>query len=364
MALLPANKTSVRFFQLDLLRVFACYLVIQQHASEFFYIGDGGSVVRGDNTFWIGIITSIARSSVPLFVMISGYLLLPMRNSTSQFFKKRFTRVVYPFVAWCVLYALYYMVTRGDTFLQALRNILHIPINFGVEIGHLWYVYMLIGLYLIIPVISSWAAEASKKEMRAYLVLWGITTLLPYIHLLFPQVWGECFWNPTPAFYYFSGFVGYLLLGFYIKRFGALPLPHAAACFLTGYALTSAIFCLRIETAPSIPQLELSWGFCTANVALMTCGLFSLFMHIPGKLQGETAGLIQDISVKSYGIYLAHIILLNLFHELLHPMFGSTLTAVPVIALCTFTCTYAAISILGLLPYGKYWLGYDSRPAK
>ena len=54
-----------RNFTLDLLRVMACYLVIHQHASEFFYIGDNGTVVTGENTLKIGIMTSIARISVP-----------------------------------------------------------------------------------------------------------------------------------------------------------------------------------------------------------------------------------------------------------------------------------------------------------
>lgn len=77
--------TKDRNLSLDLLRVIACYLVIQQHASEFYYIGDGLSVVTGDNTFWIGIITSLCRTSVPLFVMLSGFLLLPMQGSISTF---------------------------------------------------------------------------------------------------------------------------------------------------------------------------------------------------------------------------------------------------------------------------------------
>lgn len=89
-----------RNLSLDLLRVIACYLVMQQHASEYYYIGDQLSVVTGSNTFWIGIITSLCRTSVPLFVMLSGFLLLPMQDSISRFFRKRFTRIVYPFVVW------------------------------------------------------------------------------------------------------------------------------------------------------------------------------------------------------------------------------------------------------------------------
>lgn len=346
-----------RNYPLDLLRVLACYLVIQQHTSEFFYIGEGGSVVKGDNTFLIGILTSIARASVPLFVMISGYLLLPVKGSTSEFFRKRFTRILYPFVAWCVLYAFYFMIYRGDTFGQALLNIVHIPVNFGVEVGHLWYIYMLIGLYLVIPVISPWLNACSKKEVLGFLCLWGLATLLPYIHLAYPSVLGECFWNPTPAFYYFNGFIGYLVLGFYIKKYGALPMPCALLVFAVGYAVTAGVFCSRIETSSMVPQLELSWGFCTTNVALMAYGLFSMFMHIPSRNPNAFSRLMQDISVRSYGIYLAHIMLLNLFHKLLSPLSDNVLVTVPLIAVCTFIAVYAFVKALSGLPYSKYWLG-------
>lgn len=351
------KKDTNRNYQLDLLRVFACYLVIHQHASELYYIGDGGSVIKGDNTFTIGIITSIARISVPLFVMISGYLLLPLKSSTSEFFRKRFTRVLYPFVVWCILYAFYFMFYRGDTIGQALLNIIHIPVNFGVDIGHLWYVYMLIGLYLVIPVISPWLNSCPKKELQWFLLIWGLTTMLPYIHLAYPYVLGECFWNPTPTLYYFNGFIGYLVLGFYIKKYGFLSIPNAIVISVIGYAVTAWIFCFRIETSVMVPELELSWGFCTANIAMMTYGIFSIFMHIPTTKESPFSRLIQDISVKSYGIYLAHIMMLNIMYELLNHISETTLVSIPLISICTFICMYIIVKILSLLPYSRYLIG-------
>lgn len=351
------NKYTLRNFNLDLLRSFACYLVIHQHASEFFYIGNNGSVVTGDNTFIIGIITSLSRISVPLFVMISGFLLLPMKVTTGEFFRKRFSRILYPFIAWCILYALYYVIYRGDTLGQAMTNIMHIPVNFGVEVGHLWYIYMLIGLYLVVPVISPWLNSCSKRELQGYLVLWFMTTLIPYIHLAFPQILGECFWNPTPAFYYFNGFIGLLVLGYYIKRYGALSLPYAIVFTITGYAVTAGIFCSRINTSAFVPELELSWGFCTINVAIMAYGVFSLFMHIRSNGEGLTGTIIKDISVRSYGMYLAHIMILNIFYGIFGNMFQSTLISVPLISVCTFICVYIVVKLISYIPYSKYWLG-------
>lgn len=351
------NTKMTRNFSLDLLRVLACYLVIHQHASEFYYIQGSTGVVRGDNTFWIGIITSLGRISVPLFVMISGYFLLPMKDTTSAFFKKRFTRILYPFIFWCVGYAVFYVFYRGDSFQTCLINILNIPVNFGTEVGHLWYIYMLIGLYLLIPILSPWIRSCSKKELEGYLWLWAFTTLLPYIHLVFPQILGECFWNVTPLLYYFTGFVGYLVLGYYIKAHGSLSVVKSLVLVVVGYAVTASVYCSQVETAVDTPHLELSWSFCSLNVVMMTYGAFSLVKAIKWKGENKFGHLITDVSVKSYGMYLAHIMLLNLYHDLLGNMCSTVLIEVPVIALCTFVTVYVVIKLLSYLPKSKYWLG-------
>ena len=80
-------------------------------------------------------------------------------------------------------------------------------------------------------------------------------------------------------------------------------------------------------------------------------------MHIPAKGTGKIGRLVQDISLQSYGIYLAHIMVLNVFYNLLQPLFPSALLSVPVIALCTFISVYLLVKLLSFLPKSKYWLG-------
>lgn len=346
-----------RNYPLDILRVLACYLVIQQHASEFYYIGEGSKVVTGDNTFWIGIITSLCRASVPLFVMLSGYLLLPMNDAIGTFFRKRFTRVVYPFVVWCILYAGYNVLLKEDSLQRMFTNILHIPVNFGTEIGHLWYIYMLIGLYLVIPVISPWLKQASKRELQGYLALWVFTTFVPYIHLAFPEILGECFWNDTPLLYYFSGFIGYFILGHYLKRYGYLSAISSCVLLIVGYAVTAYLFCTRIEAVATVPELELSWQFCTVNVMMMSLGVFSLIGRLSFKGESAVGKLVSDISAKSYGMYLAHIMLLNFFFLILKDVSTATYITVPLMAICTFIGVYILIRILSYLPKSKYFIG-------
>jgi surface polysaccharide O-acyltransferase-like enzyme len=353
---------KTRNYGLDILRVLACYLVIQVHTGEFYYIGAGGTVLTGDAPFWVGILNSICRISVPLFVMISGYLLLPLKDEMGTFFKKRFTRVAIPFLVWCVLYAIYWALKGQTDWAQAGINILHIPVNFGVEVGHLWYVYMLIGLYLFAPIISPWIAGASRQNMHFYLAIWAITLCLPYIHLLYPQVLGECYWNQTPLLYYFSGFLGYLILGAYIKKF--MPekktwyLPVGLLLIIAGYAITAGGFISLLHSTTDVSKLELTWQFETINVAMMSIGIFLIFKNISFSNPSSIAARgITDISKISYGIYLAHIMVLNFFYSLFDSIISPIQLKIPLIAICTFIVSYLIIKLLSLLPKSKYIIG-------
>jgi surface polysaccharide O-acyltransferase-like enzyme len=132
--------------------------------------------------------------------MISGFFLFPIGNER-KFYKKRFTRVGIPFVVWCVIYAFYYYAQGTNSLRATLLNISHIPLNYGTEVGHLWFVYMLMAIYLIAPVLSPWIISASRRSMELFLLLCGMTLLLPFIHLFVPHVRAYSNFLPVPAQY-------------------------------------------------------------------------------------------------------------------------------------------------------------------
>lgn len=350
-----------RHLGFDLLRVVATYMVIQIHTGEFYYIGSGGTVLNTSNAYWVGWLNSLFRVSVPLFVMISGFFLFPV-NDEKRFFQKRFSRVLVPFVVWCVLYAFYFYFQGTVTLNGALMNILKIPINFGTEVGHLWFVYMLLGVYLFAPVISPWVQSASRRSLEVFLILWGLTLTIPYIHLYFPEIWGESYWNRTPMFYYFSGFIGYAVIAAYIKRFLMRPAAmHSivgVALIVIGYFITASGFLLRLPVVHPVSTLELTWGFETINVAMMATGVFLLFKNVQ-PTNGASAYwiLIRDLSRRSYGMYLAHIMILNAAFGLIDKHLGSAAIKLPAIALVTFVSTYILVRALSLLPKSKWMLG-------
>ncbi len=358
---MTATNPPRRHYGFDILRILACYMVIQIHTGEFYYIGNGGAVINTPNSHIVGWYNSLFRTCVPLFVMLSGYFLFPVTD-TRIFFKKRMSRVAVPFIIWCVLYALYYYFTGSADFKTTLINIAHIPVNYGVEIGHLWFVYMLLGLYLFAPLISGWVITSSRKNMEFYLLLWGIALSLPYIHIIFPAIWGECFWNHTPMLYYFSGFLGYVILANYIKRFHLQPKAWnyslGLILLITGYAITAYGFLHLLPIEKYNSTLEITWGFETINVAIMTAGLFFMLKNISIQNTNSFAvRLFSDVSAKSYGIYLAHIMILNGVHNWMDKYFESAAIKLPLIALTTFIITYGIIKILSYLPRSKWLVG-------
>ena len=292
--------------------------------------------------------------------MLTGFFLFPI-DDERKFFRKRIPRVLIPFVLWCAVYS-FYFYERGAISLQtAFLNITKIPVNYGTEVGHLWFVYMLMAIYLIAPVFSPWIVSASRRSMELFLALWAITLLLPFIHL-YAEVWGECFWNATPTLYYFSGFMGYAVLAAYIKRFWMAPSVRidwlAVGLIVAGYAVTAGGFLYRLTSEHALKSQELTWNYATLNIGSMTAGLFLLFrnIHADGS-NSRIWPLIDDISRMSYGMYLAHIIVLNTIHPLVAPMIENAFLRIPTIALTTFVITYLGVKLISLAPGSKYLIG-------
>jgi surface polysaccharide O-acyltransferase-like enzyme len=103
---ISASLGHTRHRGFDLLRVIAIYMVMQIHTGEFEYISPTGTVLHTAGSWAVGWTNSLPRVCVPLFVMITGFFLFPIEDER-KFFRKRFTRVLIPFVIWCAVYAFY-----------------------------------------------------------------------------------------------------------------------------------------------------------------------------------------------------------------------------------------------------------------
>lgn len=352
--------SSKRIVFLDYLRVVACFMVMAIHASEPYYLTMDGEnvvtkIVSRCDAICIAIVECICRVCVPLFVIASSYLLFPVNKSTGDFFKRRFSRIVVPFVFWSVAYVWRF----GGEFSR-------LAFNFPDAGGHLWFVPMLLGLYLLMPLISPWAEKVPEKELRGWLILWFATTTFPFVRKLWgvvfgapsfgavPYLWGECPWNMFGTFHYVSGFIGYILLGFWFRKFVpvlswqrtvsiALPLWFAGALIVGGFFYCRIPECPFTRDYAFAVDLEMSIEYCSIGVAMSTVGAFMIMR----KFTYEGAFyrfFIAPLAKVSYGTYLLHMFVLLAVFPKIQPDYST-----PTTIIATAAVTFAVSSIVSLV---------------
>ncbi len=320
-----------RIVWLDVVRLVAMFTVVCCHSADPFNFYPGTSPDIDDIKLWGAIYGAVLRPCVPLFVMITGALLLPVKGDVTAFYKKRISRVFFPFLIWSLIYNLFPWLTgvlglqpsvildffpySGEEAMKqsldvSLGYIANIPVNFSLLDVHMWYIYLLIGLYLYLPVFSAWVAQASDKAKRWFLLAWGVTTLLPYAHeFLSGYIWGECSWNEFGMLYYFAGFNGYLLLGHYLRQHdwtGRQSLLWGIPMFVVGYLVT--FFGFRYMTAnPDVtPEgLELFFTYCSLNVVLMTIPVFMWCKQVKVH-SAQIVRLLANLTKCGFGVYMVH----------------------------------------------------------
>ena len=324
----------------DLLRILACFLVVFSHCCDPF-------IARFDEdpeSFLTGVcLGSLVRPCVPLFVMMTGVLLLPVRERMGAFYRKRLGRLVPPLVGWSLLLPLLFFAYLGyiapgtqnpaiagdhswGGTLVKLRTFLF---NFNFDTTPLWYLYMLAGLYLAMPVLSDWLRNADRREMRLFLGVWGLTLLLPYVGMIAPALgyegnygnpglFGVCDWNQFGTFYYVSGFIGYHVLAHYLVRF---PLDWSrrkllwagSGMFLAGYLVTTLGYLFMQRRYPgNYAYLEIVWYFAGINVFLMTFPIFAAIARI----RIRPHPWIARLASLTFGIYLCHFVFVAAAYDL------------------------------------------------
>lgn len=331
-----------RIVYLDIVRVVACLMVIIQH-SPMPNLGDVNSVLLSATSF-------LSFPCVPLFFMVSGALLLPVENSSSGsflFIRKRLSKILFPTLFWTFFYFLVRIVQ--DKPIEWI-NILSIPFS---PQGHviLWFMYVLVGLYLIAPIISHWLRQSSKKELEFYLALWLIT--LSFTHLNNVLQISEGYNN---VLCYFGGYIGYFVLGYYLHKYNNL---HGGGEFL----FVIVLFVVPILFYGSCKYMGMLLSF-SAYLSLLTASMsiswflgVKMFMH-KHLLTNNAAQAIENVSNLSFGIYLMHIYFLTeISWRLCDYLQLIGVLQIILTTMLTFTLSFLVSWGISKLPYSQFVIG-------
>lgn len=363
---LPAKQP--RIVWLDVLRLCAIFMVICIHCSDPFNVSPEA---RSNPEFnmWGGIYGSFLRPCVPLFVMITGILLLPVKMSFEDFYKKRLLRIAVPFLLWSVLYNLFPWLTgvlglpqstmsdvfayapidASQSFSDAIKNIALIPFQFNVYTVPMWYLYMLIGLYLYMPFFSFGVEQATVRQKKIFLMFWSFSLFLPYAYSFSPNLLGVSAWNTFGTLYYFAGFNGYLLLGNYLVndvqewkwcKTIILSLP----VFAIGYIATYIGFkTMTANPECSEQEMELFFLYCSPNVALMTLAFFLVIRKVRVKSKRMIL-MLENITKCGLGIYMIHYFIVGLGYAIADALAIPVFLRIPVTAVIVFVICWVFVS--------------------
>ncbi len=342
------NTSNTRYIWADVIRVSAIFLVVLVHNLFFLPQNTVG-------TLWMWIPYLYAQLGVPLFVMISGALLLGRDESLSQFFRKRTGRILLPWVFWIGVYVII------DSFLHQKH-----PGSFSLWLKYLyemffsrfWFLPMIFGLYLMTPILKILVSSAKKYQLVYALVLWyAVFAVLPALYKAF-GIYLSLDSSLLRQVMQYSGLyvLGYLLtmkqyfqkpLGFWVQLLLSSIAATYVSVFLTSYTLAEQHtdpFFFRIFSPTMIP-----------GVIAVFMLLFLLSAQWERSLSEKKKRFLALVSTSALGIYLVHEIVqegiaryvpgIDLFLHTIEPLLASPLRAVLV-----FCLSFIIIAILKKIP--------------
>lgn len=344
MAETQQNKPRTLYF--DILRMLACSLVILTHSAM--------PAIDPSHGPFYAFFSVLSTPSSELFLCISGAILLPVRKPTSEFYRVRFTKLIYPVLFWSVLITFFFYFYGSYDLKEAICKLWLIP--FKPVHGVYWFIYSICGLYLLAPFISKWLNHTSKKELQLFLLLWGVTLILPLLNYFMPG-----FYDLNGSYYnmfcYFGGFLGYMILGVYLRKYpieiGGIKCTLSINILVT-VSLFSVIFICKlkgVDTCIITDNLSLFSAVAVANI--FTMGQTVSKIDVVQRM----APFFANFAKYSFGIYLCHMIVIRSVWKIfslyrLHPAIET-----PLICISSLILAYFVVKLFTKLPYSKFTIG-------
>ena len=289
----------------DNLRVLATISVITQHLSANILSSFGTNI---SSDWWMAsIFDGLTRFCVPMFLMLSGALLLHKEYRLKDFLGNKFSRIVLPFLFWSFIYIGFEINSRA--------NNAHIPFYEVIKISlsmlrtgssfHLWYIYVIIGIYLFLPILGKWIRNSTENEILYFIAVWLIVIFFnqPYIAVM--EI------KPNIETVYFSGFIGYIVIGYYlsIKKWNnpATATMIGFILFLFGNVITILGYFYFTKNGGNN---NIFYDYLSINVIMVAVGMFIMFKNRASTV-GTPNRIVKFIGKYSYGIYLVHILVIS-----------------------------------------------------
>ena len=325
-------KEKKLYFYLSFIRVIACICIVILHSFKYAsaIAQSGAYEIFASQMTVSSIVQYLMNWAVPCFVMVTGALMLD--NDRQITYKKLFSKYILRMVVTILIFSVLFQFI--DTLLaeqplgfytlaSGLKNA-----AFNKSWIHMWYLYMVIAVYLMLPIYRKVTSDINKKDMLYLLILYGV--FLIAVDVISNVCYSNVIMNQNnytsselinainevryPALYIFVQKVWplYLFLGYAIHKEIIKIKPIASTIMLVTGVLSVIIFSVIAQNTTNVNVQTICNVICGFNSSpvylLMSAGVFSLF-HWYGNLKTDILKkLIQTIDKCSFGIYLIHLI--------------------------------------------------------
>ncbi len=350
------QNQSKRIIYFDYLRIAAISAVVLLHLAA----QNLRAVDIGSPTWHIfNIYDSLVRWGVPVFIMISGALFLSKEQPIKKIYKKNILKILILLVFWTLLYNLWQLFISHNSI--TFKNFI---INLTTGPFYLWFLYMLIGLYMVIPFLKR--ITEKKKTMEYFLLLAFIFTfLLPELIAVIAfksEFVANLINNKLDSIQLFMtlGFTGYFILGYYLNKYN---ITKKAEIIIYIIGLIGIIFTIIVSALSSNHQGELVTFFydnLTVNVAATSIAIFVFFKkHFnPKHLTMKQSKWLQLFSRCTLGVYLTHVFIIDALNSIfeINSLSFNPLISVPALSVLILIISYFISIILYKIPFIGKWL--------
>jgi len=340
----PERSRDIQY--INKLRILAVYSVVTAHVATYLAMDSEAFTF----SWWVGgWLFYLGHASIPIFVMISGALLLDdaRRESAGQFYRRRLYRVGIPLVVWTVVYLAVRVFVDGERLAvgRAVALILSADPYY-----HLWFLYMIFGLYLITPALRTFVRHRTHRERLGVIV----------IGLLFANAYFQAdvlLWdNKRSIFTMFLPYIPYYLCGYELRRIDPRKIPsrYLILAVVVSALYLAAFFEVFMEREGGIGVRYL-FDFFSPPVVFLSIGIFwaAYLRDAAAKpLAGFRKTSLEWVASATLGIYVLHPLVLDILRRVLSDQAGdgNFVAGVIVVPLITFAACDLITSLLMNIP--------------
>ena len=260
-------------------------------------------VVGSLNWIFANFYNSASRWCVPLFIMLSGALLLSNKKNESilEFYRKRAHKVLIPTITWTFVYLIWFFA-KSSYKNEGYSTDLLILFFKGELYYHLWYIYMLVGFYVFAPFLRKFVNNLGKEELFFLVVISFILSISNEIAAIILKA------NNTFFMVKFISYMPYFIFGFYIFKYPP-TVKHlkSTLVFLISIVATFTLYWIFTSIESSFSYYF--YNYLSLNVVLMS---LVLFIWGRGYLENKKVGFVTSVLDRnSFGVYLIHPIFLE-----------------------------------------------------